>query len=64
MRRTNGVEAAGDVKKYIGMALKMSSKTGFTQRAENIVHFGRTGWLCGVFGPLSNRPVALVARQR
>lgn len=59
---TNGVEVTGDLKGVVG-GVSLSSRTGFTTHAENLVTFHTHGWLCGVFGPLSNRPGALVARR-
>lgn len=59
---TNGVNVGGDLAKEIGANFSLQSQTGFTQSAENVVHYRRHGWLCGVFGPLS-KPGAVLARK-
>lgn len=58
---TNGVAIAGDLRKALGGSLSLSSQTGFTQQAQNVVHFNRRGRLCGTMGPLSQQPGALLA---
>ena len=60
---TNGVSIGGDLAIGLGLNLSMSSQTGFTNSAQNVVTFHKRGFLCGVFDSLSGRPGILVARQ-
>jgi hypothetical protein len=60
---TNGVTIGGDLKASLGATISLSSRTGFTEVAENRVTFSRAGYLCGLFGPLS-KPGALLARSK
>jgi hypothetical protein len=60
---TDGVLITGGFRKVVGASLDLSSQTGFTSSAENRVLFKRRGWLCGIFGPLSSKPGALLARR-
>ncbi len=60
---TNGVSIGGELAIGLGLNLTMSSQTGFSSTAQNVVTFHKRGFLCGVFAPLSGRPGILVARQ-
>ena len=60
---TNGVSIGGDLAAALGLNIALSSQTGFSSSAQNLVTFQKRGFLCGVFGPLSGRPGMLVARQ-
>lgn len=60
---TNGVSIGGDLAIGLGLNLSMSSQTGFTSDAQNVVTFHKRGFLCGVYDSLSGRPGILVARQ-
>ncbi len=60
---TNGVSIGGDLGSALGLNIALSSQTGFTDSAENVVTFHKRGFLCGVLGPVGGRPGMLVARQ-
>lgn len=59
----NGVSIGGDLAAGLGLNVALSSQTGFTSSAQNVVTFLKRGFLCGVLGPLGGRPGMLVARQ-
>jgi hypothetical protein len=59
---SDGVSVGGDLAAEIGANVSLSSRTGFTNEAQNLVVFGRRGRLCGKYGPLSGSPRILAAR--
>jgi hypothetical protein len=59
----NGVSVGAELKDVIGASAELSSQTGFTSTAQNLVEFTKAGKLCGVSGPLSSNPRYLVAKQ-
>lgn len=58
----NGVTIGGDLLDSVGAHLTLSSQTGFTKQAENVVRFQRAGELCGTLGSLAANPGALLAK--
>lgn len=52
----------GDLLDSVGAHLTLSSQTGFTKQAENVVRFQRAGELCGTLGSLAANPGALLAK--
>jgi hypothetical protein len=58
---SDGVSLSGQMAAILG-DVTLSSRTGYDVHARNDVTFIRSGWLCGVDGPLS-RPGAMVARR-
>ncbi len=59
---SDGVSVGGDLGGALGLNVSLSSRTGFTNAAQNLVQFGRRGRLCGAYGPLSGSPRILAAR--
>jgi hypothetical protein len=59
---SDGVLVGGDLGREIGLRTSLSSRTGFTSEAQNLVAFGRRGRLCGWAGPLGGTPRILAAR--